>query len=77
MTPILGRTIRDSEYPGRTPRGVPPDIVLAHMWWNLAAAQGNETAKKNRDKAASQMTPDQLAEAQRLAREWKGQRRKR
>jgi hypothetical protein len=41
------------------------------MWWNLAAAQGNEDARKNRDLAARRMTPDQLAEAQRMAREWK------
>jgi hypothetical protein len=41
------------------------------MWFNLAAAQGNESAKKNRDIAASHMTRDQLAQAQRLAREWR------
>ncbi len=51
--------------------GVPQDDVLAHMWWNLAAAQGIENAKTNRDIVASRMTPDQLAEAQRMAREWK------
>ena len=52
-------------------QGVPQDYVLAHMWFNLSAAQGNEDAVKNRDIVAGQMTPDQLAEAQRLAREWK------
>jgi hypothetical protein len=36
----------------------------------LAAEQGGEKAKKNRGKAASKMTPDQIFEAQRLAREW-------
>jgi len=41
------------------------------MWWNLAAAQGSETAGKYRNAAAAKMTPDQLAEAQRLARDWK------
>jgi TPR repeat protein len=51
--------------------GVPQDYVLAHMWFNLAAAQRNSSAVKNRDIAVSRMTPDQLAEAQRLAREWK------
>ena len=51
--------------------GVPKDYVLAHLWWNLAAAQGDERAKENRDILASRMTPDQLAEAQRMAREWK------
>ncbi len=52
-------------------QGVPQDYVLAHMWFNLAAAQGVEAAVKNRDVTASEMTPDQLTEAQRLARDWK------
>lgn len=51
--------------------GVPQDYVLAHMWFNLAAAQGNEDARQNRDSLAKVMTPDQIAEAQRLARQWK------
>ena len=41
------------------------------MWFNLSATQGAADAKENRDLAASQMTPDQFAEAERLAREWK------
>ncbi len=52
-------------------RGVPQDFVLAHMWENLAAAQGHEPARKYRDRLAARMTPPKLAEAQRLAREWK------
>ncbi len=52
-------------------QGVPQDYVLAHMWFNLAGAQGDKKARKDRDLAASHMTPDQIAEAQRLAREWK------
>ena len=52
-------------------RGVTQDYVLAHMWHNLAAAQGDDDAAKARDGLAQQMTPDQIAEAQRLAREWK------
>jgi TPR repeat protein len=51
--------------------GVPPDNVLAHMWLNLAAAQGDGDAAKLPDSLARFMTPDQIAEAQRLAREWK------
>ncbi len=50
--------------------GVPVDYVQAHMWANLAAAQGDEIAGKLRDTLAEEMTPAQLAEAQRLAREW-------
>ena len=52
-------------------QGVPQGLVLAHMWFNLAAAQGNDDAKAARDIVAKRMTPEQLAEAQRLAREWK------
>lgn len=51
-------------------RGVPRDDVLAYMWFNLAAAQG-EKLGIGRDVEAEVMTPDQIAEAQRLSRDWK------
>jgi len=51
-------------------RGVPQDHVQAHMWFNLAAAWGSENAASNRDIVAESMTPAQVAEAQKLAREW-------
>ena len=54
-----------------TGRGVTQDIVLAHMWFELAAAQGNRDALSNLKRADDQMTPEQVAEAQRLARKWK------
>jgi len=44
--------------------------VHAHMWFILAADQGDDNAQINTDIAASKMTPDQIAEAQRKAREW-------
>jgi uncharacterized protein len=57
--------------------GVAADPVRAHMWLNVAAArfQGSDAnrriaAANNRDAVATKMTADQLAEAQRLAREW-------
>ncbi len=50
--------------------GVPEDHVEAHMWFNLAGAQGNEGAVEARDEVAEQLTREQLAEAQRRAREW-------
>jgi len=52
-------------------QGVPKDYVLAHMWINLAAPKGVKGAVKARDLLEEMMTPAQLAEAQRLAREWK------
>ena len=45
------------------------------MWLNLAAshseAEDRDKAFHDRDLLASKMTPEQLAEAQKLAREWK------
>lgn len=52
-------------------RGVLQDYVLACMWLNLAAARGDSFAAQNRDEIAAKMTLAQIAEAQRLAREWK------
>ncbi len=51
--------------------GVPKDFVVAYMWFNLAAAHGDDGAKRYRDIVEAQMTPDQIAEAQRPSREWK------
>jgi hypothetical protein len=50
--------------------GVPQDYAQAHMWFNLAAAQGGKDATERRDKVTKSMTPDQIAEAQKLSREW-------
>ena len=46
------------------------DRLLAYMWLDLAAAQGARGAAEARDQVAKEMTPDQIAEAQRLARKW-------
>ena len=51
--------------------GVPHAYVQAHKWYNLAAAQGNDTARKSRDRVAEKMTPAMVQEAQKLAREWR------
>jgi uncharacterized protein len=51
--------------------GVPKDLVMAYMWTNLAAAQGYEMGKEARDTWEKQMTPGQIAEAQKLSRAWK------
>jgi len=50
-------------------QGVLQDHMIAHMWENLAAAQGNKPAAKNREITAKKMTPADLSIAQRLARE--------
>ena len=51
-------------------QGVPHDFVQAHKWYNLAATNGDKPAAELRDALAKQMTPAQIAEAQKLAREW-------
>ncbi len=59
--------------------GVAQDYVLAHLWFNLAAAAEahlptdviQEIAAEQRYSIEQRMTPAQVAEAQRLAREWK------
>lgn len=47
--------------------GTPQDFVQAHRWYNIAASQGHAEALEARDALARRLTPDQLAEAQRLA----------
>ena len=56
--------------------GVPQDYALAHMWFSLASSPATnadlrQMAVQNRDQVAAKMTPAQIAEAQRMAREWK------
>jgi TPR repeat protein len=59
-------------------QGVPQDYVHAYMWFSLAALQFPASETENRDEAvkardfvASKMTPAEIAEAQKLLREWK------
>ena len=53
-----------------TGRDVEADLVVAHKWFNLAAARGNQSALDRRVELAREMSADQIAEAQKLAREW-------
>ena len=57
-------------------RGVTQDFVQAHVWYNIAATrmppgEDRDMAVKNRDNIVKFMTPAQVAEAQRRAREWR------
>jgi len=59
---------------------VPQDYLQAHKWYNLAAARmpGSMTARRemavrNRDGVATKMTAREMAEAERLASDWKPQ----
>jgi len=55
--------------------GFPQDFVQALKWFILAAAQNHDDAIQNRDRAVLVMTPDQVAEARKLAAQWKLPRR--
>ena len=46
------------------------DLVAAHKWFNLAAMRGMDAAKGWRNQLATEMSTIQIAEAQKLAREW-------
>ena len=49
--------------------GVAQNHVLAHMWFNLASIKGGADGAKSRNLIALKMTPQQIAEAQKLAHE--------
>jgi TPR repeat protein len=60
-----------------TGQGVPRNVVQAYRWYDVAAtrfpssaADNRAQAIKSRDLIAARMTPPQIAEAQKLAKEW-------
>jgi hypothetical protein len=50
---------------------VQQDYVKAYMWYSLGSANGAEAGARLRDALAKRMEPEQITEAQKLAREWK------
>ncbi|MEE4213155.1 MAG: hypothetical protein V2I43_28245 [Parvularcula sp.] len=46
------------------------DLVAAHKWFNLAALQGNQEAVFYRKQLTEEMDKNDVAAAQRDAREW-------
>ena len=59
-------------------KGVPQDYVLASMWFTLAASHypASEIADRNNvavkiNEITLKMIPEEIAEAKRMAREWK------
>ena len=53
-----------------TGQGGATDYVQAHMWFNLAAARGSDAAKDSRRELSDMMSSAEIAQAQKLAREW-------
>ena len=51
-------------------RGVPEDSVQAYAWFNIAAAQGDDSAEHGKKLIAESMTREQRARAQELARQY-------
>lgn len=51
--------------------GVPQDYTQAMMWYLIAKANGSTLPDQNLHQLESLTTPAQIAEAQRLAREWR------
>ncbi|TNE34638.1 MAG: sel1 repeat family protein [Alphaproteobacteria bacterium] len=50
--------------------GVDQDLVTAHKWFNLAAMNGVEAARENRAEISMDMSAQEIARAQKMAREW-------
>jgi len=51
--------------------GVAKDNVTAHMWFSLAAAQGKKNAQRLLKVIVRQITPVEIAEAERRAEDWR------
>ena len=45
--------------------------MLAYMWFDIAGASGYERAETNKKVVSLGMNSEQIAEAQKLSREWK------
>jgi uncharacterized protein len=56
-------------------KGVTQSYVMAYMWLDLAASRGNVNAREIRRVVASKMDPSDIAEAKRMAEEWKPMKR--
>ena len=53
-----------------TGQRVAQDYITAHKWFNLAALAGKSEAADHRQDLAIEMTGEEIASAQRAAREW-------
>jgi TPR repeat protein len=51
--------------------GVAQDLIIAYMWANLGSASGNRFAVSAKEILSKKLNRDQIAEGQKLSREWK------
>jgi hypothetical protein len=49
--------------------GVEVDLIVAHMWFNISASNGNKFAENDRSEIEQNMTAEEILSAQTLARE--------
>lgn len=49
-------------------KGVLKDLVMAYVWWNVSAANGNDAARENRDALERGLDKSQLKQAQKLSK---------
>ena len=49
--------------------GVPMDGALTYMWLNIAATASHQNALNDRNRMQKRLTPEQIAEGQRLTRQ--------
>jgi TPR repeat protein len=55
-------------------RGMESDLVQANKWISIAAEQGDKDAQTALTQIAAKLTPEQLAESKKLAKEWQERR---
>jgi len=51
-------------------QGFPQDNIEAHKWYSISEANGSKSGRKIRKIIEKRMNPEQIAEAQKLAKEW-------
>ena len=49
-------------------KGVLQNTIAAHMWFNIAAANGEKVVVKNRDIAAGKLSSADIVKAQQMAK---------
>lgn len=53
-----------------TGRNGEQDLITAHKWFNIAAFRGFDAAKCRREEISAEMSREEIAQAQRAARDW-------
>jgi TPR repeat protein len=51
-------------------KGVTQDNVIAYMWLVIASSYGDKIALSGKESVATEMTAEQISEAEKLAKEW-------